>query len=167
MHEGDDGCVRKSVLWLIISGAAETVMPRRNLRDQRVEKGFKGQEDIKNCRQQVMSVRTCEGFVGKSTWQMSDVRRSHVSASHVIQAGNDLFTEKNEAYVVNREKKKEKKVLRKERNVSVLDLYVKVPAGATAHVDDEPMEVDTINQVADGRRHKEQSEMLACETPVS
>ena len=35
-------------------------------------------------------------------------------------------------------KKKEKRVLREERNVSVLFLYVKVPAGATAPVDDEP-----------------------------
>ena len=109
-------------------------------------------------------LRTPEGFVGKSTWQVSDVRRPLVSASHVIHAGNDLFTGQNEAYIMNR-KKKEKRVLREERNVSVLFLYVKVPAGATAPVDDEPMEVDTINQVADGRGYKEPSEMLGCDTP--
>ena len=41
------------------------------------EKGFKGPggEHIKNQGQQVMSVRTLEGFVRKSTWQVADVRR--------------------------------------------------------------------------------------------
>ena len=38
----------------------------------------------------VMFVRTPEGFVRKSTWQVADVRRPLVSASHIIQAGNDL-----------------------------------------------------------------------------
>ena len=70
-------------------------------------KGFKGAggENIKNYGQQVMSVRTPEGFVRKSTWQVADVRRPLVSASHIIQAGNDLFIGKDEAYIVNRKKK--------------------------------------------------------------
>ena len=51
-----------------------------------------------------------------------------MSASHIIQAGNDLFIGKDEAYIMNR-KKKEKSVLRKEGNVHVLDLFVKVPSG--------------------------------------
>ena len=38
-----------------------------------------------------MSVRTPEGFVRKSTWQVADVRRLLVSASHIIQARSDLF----------------------------------------------------------------------------
>ena len=44
-----------------------------------------------------------------------------MSASHIIQAGNDLFIGKNEAYIMNR-KKKDKSALRKEGNVYVLDV---------------------------------------------
>ena len=67
-------------------------------------KGFKGPggEHIKNHGQQVVTVRTLEGFVRKSTWQVADVRRPLVSASHIIQAGNDLFIGKDEAYIMNR-----------------------------------------------------------------
>ena len=85
-----------------------------------------GREHIKNYGQQAMSVRTPEGFARKSMWQVADVRRPPVSACHVIQAGNDLFTGKDEAHIINR-KKREKSVLRKEGNVYVLDLFVKVP----------------------------------------
>ena len=69
-------------------------------------KGFKGPggEHIKNG-QQVMSVRTPEGFARKSTWQVADVRRPLVSASHIIQARNDLFIGKKEAHIVNRKMK--------------------------------------------------------------
>ena len=51
-----------------------------------------------------------------------------VSASHIIQAGNDLFIGKDEAYIMNR-KKKEKSTLGQEGNVYALDLTVKVPSG--------------------------------------
>ena len=73
-----------------------------------------------------------------------------MSASHIIQAGNDLFIGKDEAYIMNR-KKKEKSMLRKDVNVYVLDLFVRVPLSVTAPVTYTPMEVDAINQVADGR----------------
>ena len=79
----------------------KNVMPRNTFPEISTEeterskngKGFKvrGGEHIKNCGQQVMSVRTLEGFVRQSTWQVADVRRTLVSASHIIQAGNDLF----------------------------------------------------------------------------
>ena len=61
-----------------------------------MEQGYKGPEGqhIKNYGQPIMSVRTPEGFVRKSTWQVADVRRPLVSASHIIQAGDDLFTGK-------------------------------------------------------------------------
>ena len=72
-----------------------------------------------------MSVRTLEGFVRKSTWQVADARRPLVSASHIIQAGNDLFIGKGEACIMNR-KNQEKSMLRKEGNVYVLDLFVRV-----------------------------------------
>ena len=54
-----------------------------------------------------MSVRTPEGFVRKSTWQVADVRRPLVSASHIIQAGNDLFIGKDEAYIMEQEEEGE------------------------------------------------------------
>ena len=53
-------------------------------------------------------------------------------------------------------KKKEKSMLRKEDNVYVLDLFVKVPSGATAPIKNKPMEVDAINQVADVRERRKQ-----------
>ena len=94
---------------MVDSGAAENVMPRsmfpeigiRQKERSKNGKGFKGPggENIKNYGQQVMSVRTPEGFVRKSTWQVADVRRPLVSA---IQAGNDLFIGKDEAYIINR-----------------------------------------------------------------
>ena len=52
----------------------------------------------------------------KSTWQVADVRRHLVSASHIIQARNDLFIGKDDAYIMKR-RKKEKSLLRKEGNV--------------------------------------------------
>ena len=57
-----------------------------------------------------------------------------MSASHIIQAGNDLFIGKNEAYIMNR-KKEEKSVLRKGATCTSSTLFVKVPAGATAPAD--------------------------------
>ena len=87
------------------SGAAENVMPRTMLpkyppkKTERSKdgKGFKGSggKHIKNYGQQVMFVRTPEEFVRKSTWQVADVRRPLVSASHIIQAGNDLLIGKD------------------------------------------------------------------------
>ena len=82
--------------------------------------------------------------------RFADVRRPLVSASHIIQAGNDLFIGKDEAYIMNR-KKKEKSMLRKEGNVYVLDLFVRVPSSLAAPVTYTPTEVDAINQIADGR----------------
>ena len=128
---------------MVDSGAAENVMPRsmfpeigiRQTERSKNGKDFKrpGGENNKNYGQQVMSVRTREGFVCKSTRQVADVRSPLVSASHIIQAGNDLFIGKDEAYIINR-KKKEKSMLRKEGDVFVLDLFVRVPPNVTAPV---------------------------------
>ena len=113
----------KKVTVAVDSGAAENVMPRsmfpeigiRQTDRSKHGKGFKGPggEHIKNHGQKVITVRTLEGFVCKSTWQAAEVRRPPVAASHIIQAGNDLFTGKDEAYIMNR-RKKEKSLLRKE-----------------------------------------------------
>ena len=82
----------------------------------------------------------------------ADVRRLCVSAFRIKQANSDVSIGKNEAYTMNR--KKEKSVLSKEGNVYVLDLFVKVPSGATAPIRYKPMEVDAVNQVADGREQR-------------
>ena len=47
--------------------------------------------------------------------------------------------------------RKEKSMLRKEGNVYVLDLFVRVPSSVAAPIVYTPTEVDAINQVADGR----------------
>ena len=98
-------------------------------------KGLKGPggENIKNYGQQIMSVRTREGLVRKSTWQVADMGRFLVSSSHNFQAGNDLFIGKDEPYTMNR-KRQETSALRKEGNVFVLDLSEKVPSGAVAPI---------------------------------
>ena len=146
----------KKATVVVDSGAAENVMPRIMCPEiptedtERSKNGKPGGEHIENYGQQVMSVRIPEGFVRKSTWQVGDVRRLPVSASHIIQAGNDLFIGRDEAYIMN-SKKKEKSVHRNEWNVYVLHLFVKVPSGAVAPINYRPMEVDAINQVADGR----------------
>ena len=69
-----------------------------------------------------MSVRTPEGFVRKSTWQVADESRPLESASCIILTGNDLFIGKNETYIMNR-KKKENSVHRKAGNVCAFDFF--------------------------------------------
>ena len=73
-----------------------SMFPEKDIRQTERSKngqGFRGPggENIKNYGQQVMSVRSPEGFVRKSTWQVADATSPVVSASHIIQAGNDLF----------------------------------------------------------------------------
>ena len=58
---------------------------------------------------------------------------------------------------VHHEQEEEGKIgVRKEGNEYVLDLFVKVPSGATAPIKYKPVEVDAINQVADGREQRKQ-----------
>ena len=157
---------------VVDSGAAENVMsrsmfPEMGIRQKERSKNGKGfigpgGENIMNYVQQAMSVRT-PGFARKSTWQVADVRRPLVSASHIIQAGNDLFIGKDEAYIMNR-KKKEKLMLRNEGNVYVLDLFVRVPPGVKAPVTYTPMEVDANNQVA-VRRQRGKRVTFSCNSP--
>ena len=163
----------KKVTVVVDLGAAENVMPSsmfpemgiRQTERSNIGKGFKGPggEKIRNYVQQAMSVRTSEGFAHKSTWQVANVRRLLVSASHIIQAGTDLFIGKYEAYIMNR--KKEKSMLRTEGHVFVLDLFVRVPPSVTAPVTYMPMEVDAINQVADGRQRGKRV-TFSCNSPL-
>ena len=98
--------------------AEEHVSRDGKQRGPRMEKDSRDQgERTSRTTEEIMSVRTLEGFVRKSTWQVADVRRSLVSASHIIQAGNDLFVGKGEAY--NR-KKKEKSMPRRKGTCTCL-----------------------------------------------
>ena len=45
-------------------------------------------------------------------------------------------------------------MLSKEGNVYVLDLFVEVPSGVAALIENKPMEVDATNQVADERKQR-------------
>ena len=56
-------------------------------------------------------------------------------------------------------------MLRKEGNVYVLDLFVRVPPNVTAPATYTPMEVDAINQVADGRESRRRV-TLDCNSPT-
>ena len=59
----------------------------------------------------------------------------------------------------------EQSVFRRENNVYVLDLLVKVPGGATAAIKYKPVEADAINQVADGRERRKQVTFV-CSRPI-
>ena len=61
-------------------------------------------------------------------------------------------------------RKKEKSMLRKEGNVYVLDLFVRVPPSVTAPITYTVMEVDAINQVADGRERGKRV-TFSCNSP--
>ena len=58
-------------------------------------------------------------------------------------------------------KKKEKSMLRKEENVYVHDLFARVPSSVAAPIVYTPMEVDAINQAADGVRLQQPSFLTA------
>ena len=79
-----------------------------------------------------------------------------IARGHIIQTRSDLFIGEDEAYIMNR-KEEDKSVLRKEGNVYVLDLFVKVPSGAVAPIKYKPMEVDANRSSCRLKRAKEAS----------
>ena len=97
----------------------KSMFPERSTERSNNGKVFKGPggEHIKNYGQQVTSVRTLEGFVRESTWQVADVEDPLC---------RHLTSSKPEAAC----------------------------SSATAPIKYKPMEVDTINQVADGREQR-------------
>ena len=105
----------KRVTVVVYSGAAENVLPRSMFPEIPTEetersKNEKGSQDQEESTLRITGSKSCpsellEGFVRKSTWQVADVRRPPVSASHFMQARNDLFIGKDEEYIMNRKKK--------------------------------------------------------------
>ena len=116
----------KKVTVVVDWGAAENVLLRsmssrdRHQAKERSQngKGFKGPggENIKYQGQLVMSIRTLERHVRKSTWQVADVGKPLVSVSHIIQTGNVLFIGKDEQ---EHEQEKYGEINAQERNESV------------------------------------------------
>ena len=156
---------------MVDSGAAGNVMPRSMFPER--SKNGKGMENRSKgpggstsriLGSKLFPSGPLRDLCPRARGMFADVRRPLVSASHIIQAGNDLFIGKNEAYIMNR-KKKDKSVLRKEGNVYVLDLFVEVPACTAAPIKYKPMKVDAINQVADGRERRKRV-TLDCSKPT-
>ena len=77
----------------------------------------------------------------------------------IIHTLNYLFIGKDDPYTMNQEKN-EKSMLRKEGNMFVLDLFVRVPSSLAA-----PIVYDAINQVADGREPRRRV-TFDCSTPT-
>ena len=102
-----------------------------------MEKDSKDQEER---RSRTTGSRSCPSGPLKDSW----------ARAHIIQAGIDLFIGKDEAYIMNRKKKKEESMLRKEGNVYVVDLFVRVPPSATTPIRYDSVEVDATNQVTSG-----------------
>ena len=122
----------RKVTVVVDSGAVENVMPRSMF----PEIGHQANREVqewKRVQRMRRRGKSCPSgpsrdLVRKSTWQVADVRRPLVSASHIIQVGNDLFIGKDEVYIINRKKKK-KSMLRKEGNVYVLASHVHAHGG--------------------------------------
>ena len=128
-------------------------------------KGSKDQEGehIKNYGQPCRS-ESQKDLYARARGRLQTREDPFVSASRIIHARSDFFIGKDEAYIMNR-KKNEKAVLRKEGHVCVLDLFVKVPSGAAAPIKCKPVEVDAINQVADGREQRKRVTFV-CSKPT-
>ena len=85
-------------------------------RDRQVQERKRVQRTNGERTSRIVGSKSCpsgpEGLLRKSTWQVADARRPLVSASHIIQAGNDLFIGKDEEHIMNM-RKMEKSMLRK------------------------------------------------------
>ena len=68
-----------------------------------MEKGSKDQEESTS---RITGSKACPSELLKDSHARAraDVRRPRVSASHFIQAGNDLFIGRSEAHIINRKK---------------------------------------------------------------
>ena len=62
-------------------------------------------------------------------------------------------------------KKKEISMLRKEGDVYVLDLFVKVPSDAVVPIKYKPVEADAVNQVGDGGQQRKRV-TIECSKPT-
>ena len=120
---------------------------------------------MNNYGQQIVSAGPPEGFVRKKTSGSRREKTSGVGITHHPGWERRLFIGKDEAYIMNR-KKKAMSMLRKEGNVYVLDLFVRVPSSVAAPIVYTPTEVDPQPiEVADGREPRRRV-TIRCNRPT-
>ena len=121
---------------VVDSGAGDNVLPQKELpfiplaptARSKAGRGFCGPsgEPIKNFGQKRVDVRTTEGQARATTWQVANVRRPLMSVSKMTKAGNDVRFNDKTPHIHNL-KTGEKTVMRKEGNIFVVDLWVRLP----------------------------------------
>ena len=136
---------------VVDSGSAENAIPERALefvpttpspgsRAGKVYRGAGG-EPIPNKGQKVVVVKTAEGQKRRTTWQVCPVTRPLMSVAKMAKAGNSVHLAENNPHIKNT-KTGEVTKLRKEGNVFVVDLWVKVPPPPSLKQGGASMEVD-------------------------
>ena len=76
-----------------------------------------------------MTGRTEEGHSRRIVWEGCPVKRPLLSVAKITMAGNQVYLSEDKAFVKNN-KTGQITILRRERNVWMLDLWVKRPADA-------------------------------------
>jgi len=122
---------------VVDSGAGDNVLPQKELpfipmsatERSKSGRGFCGPsgEPIQNFGQKKVIVKTAEGQARTTTWQVANVRRPLMSVSKMTKAGNDVRFNDSQPHIHN-VKTGERTKLRKEGNIFVVDLWVKLPA---------------------------------------
>ena len=92
-------------------------------------RGFRGPggEPIPTSGQRTAVVKTAEGQARRTKWNVCPVKRNLASVAKMHAAGNSVHLTAKDPHILN-EKTKERTALRKEGNVFVVDLWVRVPS---------------------------------------
>ena len=148
---------------VVDSGAGANVLPRdavpfipiRENDKSRAGKGFVGAggEKIKNYGEKRFVVQTEEGHERGTNWQIADVRRPLMSVGKMTQAGNEVRLSHADPHILNK-KTGEITKLRREGNVYVVDLWIKVldPARSSASAMSDSKFVGTTAAVKPGAK---------------
>ena len=119
------------------SAAADNAMPEylvphvrtKETAQSRAGKVYRGAggETIPNQGEKTMTVTTKEGHERRTTWQICPVKRALMSVAKITAAGNVVHLDEEDPHM--RHKKSGQKIqLRKQGNVYVVDLWIKVDA---------------------------------------
>ena len=121
---------------VVDSGSAENAMPEESVplvktspssgsKKGKVYRGAGG-EAIPNQGQKNIVVRTAEGQVRRSHWQICPVKRPLMSVARITAAGNSVHLAEANPHIKN-DRTGETTKLRTEGNVFLIDLWVRVP----------------------------------------
>jgi hypothetical protein len=121
---------------VVDSGAVDNVIPEQDIpfvpleqtERSKAGRGFRGPggEPIPTSGQRTTVIKTSEGQTRKTKWQVCPVKRALMSVAKLTEAGNTVHMSRKDPHILN-EKTKEKTSLRKEGNVYVVDLWIKMP----------------------------------------